>query len=502
LASNGVLYGTTQTGGAYNDGTIFSITTNGAFQTLVPFDLTNGSNPQAALTLGADGNFYGTTEDGGINNGGTVFEMTPASALTTLAYLSNQNNLNPYTALVQGSNGNFYGSTENASKPGDGTIFEMASNGVPDVIYSFMGGPDGNAAVGALAQGMDGNFYGLTTGGGANGYGGVFRMTPAGALTNLYSFTGGTDGYNPIGALALGTDGNFSGVTRRNVIDNVGFVGTIFKVSTNGTLTTLYALNPLYNGDGEYPFAGLLEGADGNFYGTTLYSDSTVNGTLFRVTSAGAFTTLTVFNGSDDGEQPKAALVQDAEGNFYGTTAVGGLYGKGSIFRLTITSAPQITVQPSDQVAVLGGGAQFSVAVFGASPLNFRWQKNGLNLTNAGNISGAASRILTVNNITTNDFATYSVTVSNALGSVASSGATLTLLGPPVLQSAAQAGGMITFTWSAATGQSYQVQTTTNLSSAIWADAGGAVTATSSSSSASYAIGTNAQQFYRILLLP
>jgi uncharacterized repeat protein (TIGR03803 family) len=502
LATNGVLYGTTQKGGAYNDGTIFSITTNGVFQNLVSFNLSNGSNPQAALVQSADGNFYGTTEDGGSNAEGTVFVMTPDGALTTLASFTNENNINPYTALVQGSNGNFYGATENAYTVGDGNIFEMISNATPDVIYSFTGGLDGNAAVGALTQGTDGNFYGLTTGDAAHGYGGVFKMTPAGAQTNLYSFMGGADGYNPIGALAQGTDGNFYGVTRRNVISGFIFYGTIFKVSTNGVLTTLYSLNPAIFGDGAYPFAGLMQGADGNFYGTTLTDTSKGDGTVFRITSAGAFTTLLYFNGSDDGATPEAALVQDAEGNFYGTTTAGGPYGKGSIFKLSITSAPQITTQPSGQTAVAGSGVQFNVAVFGASPLSYQWRLNGGHLTDDGRLSGSAARILTVNNITANDAGTYSVLVSNALGSVASAGAVLIVETPPVFQSAVQAGGAITLTWSAAAGQSYQVQTTTNLDSTIWTNLGGAFTASNSSLSASYGLGPAPQQFYRILLLP
>jgi uncharacterized repeat protein (TIGR03803 family) len=503
LASNGILYGTTQTGGAYNDGTVFSITTNGVFQTLVPFNTTNGSNPQAALIQGTDGNLYGTTEEGGTNAEGTVFKMTVNGVLTTLAAFSNGNSINPYTALLEGTNGNFYGATQNGAKVGDGNIFEMTPAGTLDVIYSFTGGQDGNEPVGALSQGTDGNLYGMTTEGGADNYGGVFKMTPAGLLTNLYSFTGGIDGYNPYGALVQGTDGDFYGVTRRNAIDGVAFDGTIFSFSTNGALTTLYTLNPLYNDDGEYPFAGLIEGADGNFYGTTLYSESTINGTVFRITSAGAYTTLTTFNGSDDGAQPKAAMVQDAEGNLYGTTTAGGPYGKGAIFRLSITSAPQITVQPSNQSVFTGTIARFNVAVFGASPLTYKWRKNAGDLTDGGRVSGAASRALTVNNVTANDAGTYSVIVSNALGSVTSAGAVLTVTGePPVFQSVAQGGGMLAFTWSAAPAQLYQVQSTTNLASADWTNVGGVITAATASASASYPIGSASQQFYRVLLLP
>jgi uncharacterized repeat protein (TIGR03803 family) len=501
LASNGVLYGTAQSGGANGDGTAFSLTTDGSFQTLVSFNKTNGSAPQAALTQGADGSLYGTTESGGATNGGTVFKMTLGGILSTQASFTNVNNITPYTALTQGTNGGFYGVAENASTPGNGIIYELTPAGTLNVVYSFTGELDGNAPVGPLALGADGNFYGMTTNGGAHGHGGVFRMTPAGALTNLYSFTGGADGYNPDGALVQGADGDFYGVTRLNVISGYTFYGTIFKISTNGVLTTLYALNPSVTGDGTHPFAGLIQGLDGNFYGSTLLGGSANDGTVFRVSPGGSFGTLLSFDGSDDGAEPTAAMVQDADGNLYGTTTSGGFYGKGSVFKLTITSAPEITMQPSNQTAVAGASLSFPVAVSGAFPLSFQWRKNGGKLTDNGHISGSTSRILSVNTITSQDAGVYSVTVSNALGSIASAGAALTVETPPGFQFASQEGGMLTLTWTTVPGQSYQVQTTPNLD-APWTNLGASFPATNSNLSVSYAIDFASQMFYRLLVLP
>lgn len=503
LSTNGLLYGTTQSGGAHNAGTIFSLTTNGIFQTLVSFDTTNGSSPQSSLTQGIDGNLYGTTENGGTNSAGTLFMLTTNGALMTLFNFGGSNGINPYTALVQANDGSFYGSAQNASKPGDGLIFRWSLEGALEVVYSFSGGQDGNEPIGALTSGPDGNLYGMTTAGAADGYGGIFRMTLAGALTNLYSFTGGTNGYNPYGALALGTDGSFYGVTRRNTIQNIQFDGTIFKFSPEAGLTTLYTLNPLYHSDGEYPFAGLIQGADGNFYGTTLYSDSTENGTVFGVSTSGDYVTLTKLNGSDDGTQPKAALVQDAQGNLYGTTTAGGPYGKGSIFRISITSAPEITAEPSNEVVFAGGQAQFSVGVFGASPLTYQWLKNGGNLSDNARISGSASRVLTVKKVTDPDAGTFTVTVSDALGTITTSGATLTILsGAPVIQAVKQTGGTISFTWNAVFGVAYQVQTTTDLHSGEWVNVGSAIDTTNNTLSASYPLDSASQQFYRIVLMP
>jgi uncharacterized repeat protein (TIGR03803 family) len=512
--ANGLLYGTTQNGGLYGDGTIFSLSTNGTLTTLVSFDGTNGAMPVAGLVQGTNGLLYGTTQSGGSNSAGTVFSMTPDGTFNSIySFASTNDSIDPFTALVQDGAGNFYGATANNAMPGDGNIFKMAPGGLPATLCSFPGGLNGTSPVDALALGTDGNFYGMTKTGGAHSQGNVFRMTPQGLLTNLYSFTGGTDGYFPIGQLALGTDGNFYGVTRRNTIKNNSFYGTIFKVTPGGALTTLYALNgvePPY-ADGAYPFAGLIQGSDGNFYGTTLqgfyiedngtiYNSS--YGTVFRVTPAGAFTTLADLNNSDDGAYPEAALVEGSDGSLYGATSSGGPGGQGTIFRLSFTSAPQITTQPASQTNVAGGNASFNVTVFGAPPLFYQWRENGTNLADGGNVSGSAARVLSLNNITPANAATYSVIVSNALGTVTSGGALLVVEEPPDFQTAAQIGGTIAFTWNATPGQAYQLQSTTNLGSAGWTNLGGSVPATNTIMGASDSIGATGQKFYRVIMSP
>jgi uncharacterized repeat protein (TIGR03803 family) len=507
LGTNGLLYGTTQNGGMYGDGTIFSLSTNGVLTTLVSFDGTNGATPLDNLTQGPNGSFYGTTKSGGSNSDGTVFSMTPGGALTSIySFASNLNGINPVNALALGFDGNFYGSAQNSSGSGDGIIFKMTPGGVLTNLYSFVGSSNGTTPAGELTQGTDGNFYGVTGHGGANSVGNVFEMTPGGLLTNLFSFDS-ADGYAPSGQLAQGTDGNFYGVTRRNTIDNIFFYGTIFKITPGGALTTLYVLNPfITNTDGAYPYAGLIQGSDGNFYGTTsegaATSDyNTSNGTVFQITPDGTLTTLTALNGSDDGAYPEAALVEGPDGSLYGTTTSGGPGGQGTIFRITFTSAPQITTQPASQTNVAGGNASFNVTVFGAPQLFYQWRENGTNLADGGNVSGSAARVLTLNNITPANAATYSVIVSNALGSVTSSGALLTVEEPPDFLTAAQIGGTIAFTWSATKGQAYQLQCTTNLGSAGWTNLGGAVTATNYIMGASDGVGTSGQKFYRVVQL-
>jgi uncharacterized repeat protein (TIGR03803 family) len=513
--ANGLLYGTTQNGGMYGDGTIFSLSTNGTLTTLVSFDGTNGAMPVASLVQDTNGVFHGTTKLGGSNSAGTVFSMTPDGTLNSLySFGSNNDSIDPFTALAQDAAGNFYGATSNNAMPGDGNIFKMAPDGLPATLYSFPGGLNGTLPAGALALGTDGNFYGMTGTGKeiTTIHGNVFKMTPDGLLTNLYSFTGGADGYSPVGQLAQGTDGNFYGVTKFNYIEGNLFYGTIFKITPGGALTTLYSLNGfVILTDGAIPDAGLIQGSDGNFYGTTLegfdidfdgviYNNS--HGTVFQITPSGTLTTLTAFNGSDDGAYPEAALVEGSDGSLYGTTTSGGPGGQGTIFRITFTSAPQITTQPASQTNVAGGSASFNVTVFGAPQLFYQWQENGTNLADGGNVSGSAARVLTLNNITPANAATYSVIVSNALGSVTSSGALLTVVEQPVFQTAAQIGGMIAFTWSATPGQAYQLLCTTNLSPAVWTNFGGAVTATNTIMGASDGIVTNGQKFYRVVMSP
>ena len=355
--SDGNFYGTTSGDGAYNSGTIFSITPAGVLTTLYNFNFYSQGVDPSALVQGSDGNFYGTTKKGGSGEGstGTVFSITPSGVLTILHSFSayGTDGKYPLAALVQGSDGNFYGTTSgNYSGPygGAGTIFSITPSGVLTTLYSFTGGADG-VGPSALVQGSDGNFYGTT--GSIGGVGTVFRITPAGVFTTLYSFArNGTDGAGP-SALVQGSDGNFYGTTSAGG-SALGQDGTVFSITPSGVLTTLYNFGS-HIADGSNPVSALIQGADGNFYGMTHYGGGTPNsGTVFSITPAGAMTQLYDFNtepnNAFEGAYPNAGLVQGSDGSFYGTTsneAYVSLYG--TVFRLTI---PASTVN----VAVSGGG--------------------------------------------------------------------------------------------------------------------------------------------------
>jgi uncharacterized repeat protein (TIGR03803 family) len=340
--NDGNFYGTTEYGGTNNNGTVFRVTPAGVLTTLVAFNGTNGTHPAAGLVQGNDDNFYGTTASGGPNgNKGTVYQMTPDGTLTTLVYFNGTNGSYPLAGLVQGSDGSFYGTTVSGGAKGKGTVFQMTSAGVLTTLVSFSNA-NGAAPLAALVQGTNGNFYGTTSLGGnlsvnnGAGFGTVFEMTPAGVLTRMAVFTGANGSY-PVAGLVQGTNGNFYSTAEYggNLSLNSGYYGfgAVFQMTTNGTLTTRVSFN-LSNGCN--PSSGLVQGTDGNFYGTTDGGGAGGAGTVFKMTPAGGLTTLVSFHGAD-GNSPQAPLVQGNDGNFYGTTVYGGTNGLGTVFQVTPT---------------------------------------------------------------------------------------------------------------------------------------------------------------------
>jgi uncharacterized repeat protein (TIGR03803 family) len=317
---------------------------------LVSFNGTNGADPTAPLVQGTDGNFYGTTGLGGTNDRGTVFKMTPSGMLTTLYNFCSQSpppckdGAFP-NGLVQATDGNFYGTTQLGGANGYGTVFKITPNGMLSTIYNFCsrsGCGDGREPYAGLVQGADGNFYGTTFYGGALGQGTVFEVTPGGALTVLHFFcvqSGCTDGANPQAGLVKGADGDFYGTTEfggANGICDFG-CGTVFKITPSGDdLVWVYSFCSQPNcADGYYPEAGLVQGNDGNFYGTASSGGGDTGiGTIFKITPTGVLSPLYSFSGAD-GSDPVAALVQAIDGNFYGTTSAGGGTGVGTIFEIT-----------------------------------------------------------------------------------------------------------------------------------------------------------------------
>jgi uncharacterized repeat protein (TIGR03803 family) len=270
-----------------------------------------------------------------------VTAMSPAQTFTDLIDFNNTNGGFPfYMAMVQGVDGNLYGTTLGGGSAGSGTVFRLTPQGKLTTLYSFCSKSnctDGVSPYSGLVQATDGNFYGTTSRGGANTFGTVFRITLGGKLTTLYSFCSQpncTDGWLPYGPLVQGTDGNFYGTTFFGGPGSPNH-GTVFKITPAGAFTTLYNFCPQSGcADGAYPSAGLLQYTDGNFYGTTSDGGTNGDGTVFKITPGGNLTTLHSFDGTD-GAIPDAGLMVAANGNFYSTTSRGGSSDGGGVFEIT-----------------------------------------------------------------------------------------------------------------------------------------------------------------------
>jgi len=333
------------------------------FSVSVNFDA-NALNPEATLVEGFDGSLYGTSFAGGIlgpcfnqRGCGTVYVL--GGGFTTSLYsFCAQNSLNdctdgsiPISPLFQANSGYFYGTTQGGNSSsqdpcgvyGCGTIFELVL-GKPGIttLHTFSY-TDGGVPTAGLIQGRDGNLYGTTTQGGANGnYGTLFRMTPAGNLTTLYNFCAKSnciDGYLPSGPLLQAIDGSLYGVTAAGGANKNA--GTVFKIIAPGKLVTLYSFCALTNcRDGVVPGGGLIQASDGNFYGTTNGGGTHNGGTVFRITPLGKLTTIYNFCSATncaDGSQPFTGVIQATDRNLYGITYAGGVGNRGTIFQITST---------------------------------------------------------------------------------------------------------------------------------------------------------------------
>jgi uncharacterized repeat protein (TIGR03803 family) len=283
-ATDGNLYGTTIVGGAnfptYPGGTVFEITPSGKLTTLYSFcsqtNCTDGTEPAGLLIQATDGGLYGTTLGGGANGYGTVFKITPSGKLTTLHSFDGTDGNTPFAGLVQATDGKFYGTTYEGGANNEGTVFKITPSGTLTTMHSF-DVTDGDEPVAGLVQAADGNLYGTTTGDGASSYGTVFKITLRGRLTTLHSFDV-TDGDEPgTGLLIQATDGNLYGTT---IGGGANGFGTVFEITPRGRLTTLHSFDGT---DGGYPYAMLVQDTNGSFYGTTSEGGANNDGTVFSL---------------------------------------------------------------------------------------------------------------------------------------------------------------------------------------------------------------------------
>jgi len=391
--SAGNLYGTTYSGGAFNQGVVFKVDTSGNMIVLHSFaGGADGANPTAGVSRDSAGNLYGTTYYGGMFNAGTVFKVDPSGNETVLyggagiafpqgvivdsagdLYGTNydggtwgfgsvykldssghltvlysfsftgSDGANPLAGVIRDSAGNLYGTTLNGGEFGKGTVYMVDPSGSETVLHSFSGADGAGANASVILS--SGDLYGTTTGGGpsSNGCGVVYKLDASGHETVLHSFTGGADGCNPTGGVIRDSAGNLYGTTAYGGTFNAG---TVYKLDTSGNETLLYNFTqvPVTNGVGlgsPGPTGVVLDPA-GNLYGTTLQGGTTDLGVLFQLTPSGHETVLHNFTGYVDGADPFAGLTRDSRGNLYGTTARGGTDYVGVVFKLAPTGAETV----------------------------------------------------------------------------------------------------------------------------------------------------------------
>jgi uncharacterized repeat protein (TIGR03803 family) len=365
-SAGGNLFGTMGGGGTSLRGALYEIGPTG-FVVRSHFSDPTPLNPSGPLVRGPDGAMYGTSCAGGDYNVGTVFRLTEAGALTVLHSFRYWDGICPASGVVRGNDGSFYGTTK-SNLIGQGSIFKITPGGAFTLLHILAAG-SGRAPFGLLLA-TDGNFYGTTTAPDASVHGAVFRITPAGAFSVMHAFPSvGEPVRLPIAGLAQGADGALYGTTLypiespaafrltlagayeqwqpfgslsfpRRLIRAVDghFYGTtsneVFRMTAAGDVTVVSSVAP-----GVAPLGDLLQGSDAAFYGTTWAGGAAGFGTVFRVTTEGAFETLHSFSQAD-GEKSISTLVETTPGTFYGTTTSGGPGQGGVIFRLVLNPPP------------------------------------------------------------------------------------------------------------------------------------------------------------------
>ena len=326
-----IAYGTTLYGGTGGAGTLFAVLPSGKVVTLHKFAAaTEGAQPNDMLATDPQGNLYGTTQTGGQYGGGTIYEFTKAHQLKVLhAFNAGAGDgSGPLQGLVRSSTGALYGAAAGGAIATNGSVFEVNANGVYGTRYEFMSGADGHCPFSSVAVDSQGYVYGTVVG---NGFGGdpngaVWKLSPTNKLTPLYIFSDKRDGEYPDQAPIVDAAGNVYGT----MLTRTGgeYAGAVWKIDTAGKFRIFHQFTG--QADGYAPNGPLLINTDGNFYGTTaqggVVTGGTGQGVLFRITPAGVFSVIHTFTGGSDGYGPTGTLAHDSKGAIYGATSAGTVY--------------------------------------------------------------------------------------------------------------------------------------------------------------------------------
>jgi uncharacterized repeat protein (TIGR03803 family) len=375
---DGNFYGVSLSGNGCCQGVIYKISSGGALTSLYSMAQSDGTTC-SGLSLGTDGNFYGACQNGGANNYGTVFKVTSAGVLTVLHNFAAQGSTSdgciPYAPPIQASNGDFYGTTAFCGANNYGTVYKLTLAGAYTLVYSFQGPPNDTVLPFGLVEGTDGDLWGVGNGWIISG-GGVFKITLAGKESLVYTFEPNSDGAYPDGKypnanLIQGSNGDFYGTTEEGGSANVG---TIFRLTAGGTETVLYSFPN--QTDGAYPTLPLTQGPDGLLYGaaTDCAGGGCSQAGLFDITPKGVYKNIYLYPlvCSNCG-QPEAPLLLSTNGTFYSTTEQGGI-GVGSFYSLSNGYSPFISLvnvksgAEGARVGILGQGfTSKSVVEFGGT---------------------------------------------------------------------------------------------------------------------------------------
>ncbi|HWY15297.1 MAG TPA: choice-of-anchor tandem repeat GloVer-containing protein [Rhizomicrobium sp.] len=349
---NGSLYGTGSGDEKSADGQVFKLTnSNGAWKetTLLTFEGANGSTPFTGPMPGADGVFYGTTAYGDAYNGGNVYALHKSGgkwvSSTIWAFGGTAGDgTSPDCDLVMDKSGNIFGTTFWGGTANAGTVFELSNvNGVwtETVLYSFTGqNGDGWFPYAGLLMAGSGTFYGTTQYGGNYGNGAVFKLFKSAGVWKekvIYGFSG-ADGYEPLGTLIRDKNGALYGTTKFGGATDEGVVFMLSPSAGKWTETTLHEFDS-FNGDAANPIAGLTWGPSGSLYGTTTNGGDPGSGIVFELTQSGGVWTETILhrfgNKRGDGGYLQGGVTLDENGALYGMTAGGGKYGYGTVWKIT-----------------------------------------------------------------------------------------------------------------------------------------------------------------------
>ncbi len=332
LDSAGNLYGTTYSGGISGFGSAYKIDLSGREIVLYSFaGGSDGANPAGELTADREGGLYGTTYHGGASNLGTLYKIDSFGNETVMhSFSGGSDGANPASGVVRFPNGDLYGTTVNGGASGLGIVYKIDAEGRETILHTFTG-PDGASPYAGLITDGAGNLYGTTESGGTSNDGTLFKIDSAGQETVLFNFA--AIGANPYAGVVRDEAGNFYGTTY------LFSGGLVYKISPSGEGTVLFSFD-LANYGG-FPYSGVILDAAGNIYGTTFYGGDQAAGNLyngygvvFKLDPAGQETILHTFTSGTDGAYPYAGLVEDSQGNLYGTTTKGGAGRGGTVFKI------------------------------------------------------------------------------------------------------------------------------------------------------------------------